>query len=88
MVALDQAGSVVVSNDPHGSWVIYDARDVRLGPYESGTGPSADGYEWYGAFYGPAVADVKLTAINLVYSDGSEASFTAMVDLAQMFLQG
>lgn len=87
VVALDEQGELVTSSDSNGSWVVYDAVDWRLGPYEPGAGPNPDHYRWYGVFYGSFVADVKLSAINITYSDGSKASFTAQIDLSQMFPQ-
>lgn len=79
-VALDEAGDIVTCTDTQGSWTIFDARDANT--YDPGAKSSGEDYFWTGAFYGSQVAEVKLTAVNVKYSDGSTASYTSDVDLS------
>ena len=58
---------------------IFDAQDPYR--YEPGEEPSFSNYYWQGAFYGPDVRNVKLTAVNIEYRDGSTASYTSDIDL-------
>lgn len=83
VIALDSNGNHVVSTDNQGSWTIFDARDI--GPYDPGEGTPSNEYVWNYVFYSPLVAQVKLTAINLTYVDGTVDSFTEDVDLAKMY---
>lgn len=83
VIALDSAGNPVVNSDTNGSWTIFDARDV--GPYAPGQGTPSSEYVWHYVFYGPMVANVQLTAVNVTYSDGSIATFTETVDLAKIY---
>ena len=72
----------MISTDGSGSWSIFDAVDVNL--YGAADGPASEGYGWEGAFYGPNIADVKITGINITYSDNSTDTFTNPVDLRKM----
>lgn len=83
VIAVDSAGNPVVNSDTHGSWTIFDARDI--GPYAPGEGTPSSDYVWNYVFYGPMVAKVKLTAVNVTYSDGSIVTFTENVDLAKIY---
>lgn len=79
VVALGENGEVVTCEDAKGSWNIFDAQDPYR--YEPGEEPSFNNYYWQGAFYGPDVRTVKLTAVNIEYRDGSAASYTSDIDL-------
>lgn len=79
VVALGEDGKVVTCEDAKGSWNIFDAQDPYR--YEPGEEPSFSNYYWQGAFYGPDVRNVKLTAVNIEYRDGSTASYTSDIDL-------
>ena len=83
VIALDLNGEPVINSDANGSWTIFDARD--MGPYTPGDGTPSGEYVWNYVFYGPMVAKVKLTAVNITYSDGSIASFTEDVDLEEIY---
>lgn len=82
VTAIDSEGEYVISTDGSGSWSIFDAVDVNL--YGAADGPASEGYGWEGAFYGPNIADVKITGINITYSDNSTDTFTNPVDLRKM----
>lgn len=82
VVALDEYGEIVSSTDAGGSWSVFDARDE--GPYEPGEGPALEGHAWNQVFYNPCIANVKLTAVNLLYSDGSRASYASERDLERI----
>lgn len=79
VVALGENGEVVTCEDSKGKWTIFDAQDPYR--YEPEEEPSFDNYYWQGAFYGPDVRNVKLTAVNIEYRDGSTASYTSDIDL-------
>lgn len=83
VIALDSSGKPITNSDANGTWTIFDARDI--GPYAPGNGTPSSEYVWNYVFYGPMVAQVKLTAVNVAYSDGSIASFTENVDLAKLY---
>lgn len=79
VVALGENGRIVTCRDVQGEWKIFDAVDEHQ--YEPGVEPSFDSYYWDGAFYGPDVRSVRLTAVNIGYRDGSSASYTSDIDL-------
>lgn len=83
VIALDSNGNHVVSTDNEGSWTIFDAQDI--GPYGPGEGTPSKEYVWNDVFYSSLVARVKLTAVNVIYADGTVNSFTEDVDLAKMY---
>jgi len=79
VVALGEDGLIVTCGDTQGEWTIFDAVDQHQ--YEPGEAPSFEKYYWNGAFYGPDVRNVWLTAVNIEYRDGSSASYTSDIDL-------
>jgi len=82
VTAINSDGEYVVNTDAHGSWSIFDAVDINL--YEAASGPEAGKYGWEDVFYGSEVADVKLTGVNITYSDNSTDTFTNPIDLQKM----
>lgn len=85
VVALNESGEYVRNADNQGTWTIFDARDQ--GRYTPGASSPAENYNWYGVFYGPYVAKVKLTGVNIVYADGSTASYTDEVHLRNIMIR-
>lgn len=84
VVALGEDGEIVTCEDRQGAWTIFDAMDNNR--YEPEEEPSFNNYYWNGAFYGPDVRTVKLTAVNIAYRDGSTASYTSDVDLKSIIV--
>ena len=84
VVALGEDGEIVTCEDRQGAWTIFDAMDNNR--YEPEEEPSFNNYYWNGAFYGPDVRTVKLTAVNIAYRDGSTASYTSDIDLKSIIV--
>lgn len=82
VTAIDSDGEYVVSTDENGSWAIFDAVDANV--YGAAEGPEDESYGWSDVFYGSAIADVKLTGVNITYSDNSSDTFTHPVDLNRL----
>lgn len=88
VTAIDSNGEYVISTDESGSWSIFDAVDANV--YGAAEGPKDENYGWSDVFYGSEIADVKLTGVNITYSDNSSDTFTHPVDLSmlQNFVHG
>lgn len=83
VIALDEAGDQVISEDKVGTWSMYDARVApEYGPFEPGE--TAGMWTWTHAFRSPWIVDIRLTGVNIIYRDGSSQSFVAETDLREM----